>query len=88
MEQQLTALPRVRRLSRNGNYLHLAFTSLIFRFTDDVEFWVDESAGLLHYRSASRVGYSDLGANRRRMQQVCELLTAQPNFASVPSETS
>ncbi len=45
------------------NYLHSVFTSRLMRFKDDVEFYIDESAKLVHFRSASRVDHSDLGAN-------------------------
>jgi len=42
----------------------------VFRFVDDVEFHVDETAKLIHVRSASRVGHSDLGVNRRRVEAI------------------
>lgn len=48
--------------------LHAEATSLVFRFVDDVQAILDEDAGLIHIRSASRVGYSDFGVNRRRME--------------------
>jgi uncharacterized protein (DUF1499 family) len=51
-----------------GNTLHAEATSLIFRFVDDVQAVLDADAGLIHIRSASRVGYSDFGVNRRRME--------------------
>lgn len=56
------------------NYLASTFTSDLFRFVDDVEFRVDKDKGLLHVRSASRVGYSDLNANRKRVEQIRTLL--------------
>ena len=46
--------------------MHAEFTSVIFRFVDDVEFLLDADSLSIHVRSASRVGYSDLGANRAR----------------------
>ena len=61
-------LPRTRVVSRDERYLHVEFTSLRMRFVDDVEFLLDESASLIHVRSASRVGHSDLGANRKRIE--------------------
>lgn len=48
--------------------LHAEATSLIFRFVDDVHALLDADAGVIHIRSASRVGYSDLGVNRRRVE--------------------
>jgi uncharacterized protein (DUF1499 family) len=66
--------PRARLVEVDNGYLHYEFTSLIFRFVDDVEFLVDDRAKQIHFRSASRVGHSDLGANRRRMQKISEEL--------------
>lgn len=64
------SLPRTRIADERENYLHIEFTSALFRFVDDVEFLIDESAGKIHFRSGSRVGHGDLGANRRRMEQI------------------
>ena len=64
----LMETPRTKILTQNRTYLHVTFTTPIIRFVDDVEFYFDEEEKLLHFRSASRVGYSDLGANRRRMK--------------------
>ena len=44
-------------------------TSKIFGFVDDVEFYLNEP-GVIHFRSASRIGYSDLGVNRERMETI------------------
>ncbi len=46
------------------------FRSRVFRFVDDLDLVVDAAAGVVHVRSASRVGYSDLGANRRRVEAI------------------
>lgn len=76
----LQTLPRTRIVERSEGYVHAVFTSLLFRFQDDVEFYADPQLGLMHFRSASRVGYSDLGANRRRMERLSELLRKLPEF--------
>ncbi len=68
------AMPRARVVTKTDHYLHAEFTTLLFRFVDDVEFFVDETAGAIHYRSASRVGHSDLGVNRRRMERLARAL--------------
>ncbi|MCZ6663868.1 MAG: DUF1499 domain-containing protein [Gammaproteobacteria bacterium] len=52
----------------SGNYLHAIFVSRIFRFVDDLELRADGES--LQVRSASRVGYSDLGANRKRVESL------------------
>jgi len=51
-------------------YIHATQSSTRFGFVDDVEFLFDPAAGLLHARSASRVGVSDFGVNRRRLEAV------------------
>ncbi len=55
---------------REPGYLHAEFTSTVFRFVDDVDLVVDEAAGVIRFRSASRQGHWDLGANRRRMKEL------------------
>jgi len=62
------SLPRTSVSAPAGTYLHAEFRSAFFRFVDDVEFLADEAAGVIHVRSASRVGTSDLGVNRRRIE--------------------
>lgn len=54
--------------------LDAVFASGLFRFKDDVRFEVDEQARLLHFRSASRTGHSDLGVNRKRMESLLAAL--------------
>ena len=51
-------------------YWQLEFRSPVFRFVDDVEFLFDRERRLIHVRSASRVGYLDLGVNRRRVEKI------------------
>ena len=65
---------QARLVDQDNGYLHYEFTSLIFRFVDDVEFLVDDKTKQIHFRSASRVGHSDLGANQRRMKRISEEL--------------
>lgn len=67
----VASLPRTEIVSRRSNYLHVIYRSRLIGFIDDVEFFADSRSHLLHFRSASRVGYSDLGANRRRMAAFC-----------------
>jgi uncharacterized protein (DUF1499 family) len=71
--QVISSMPRARIITDEANYLHGEFTSLIFRFVDDVEFFFDDQNKLIHFRSASRKGYSDLGVNRKRMEEIRKL---------------
>lgn len=62
-----------------GNYIRAEFTSNIFRFVDDVEFYIPDQATeelTVHVRSASRVGYSDFGVNRKRIETIRRKLKA------------
>ena len=71
----LQGWPGVRIISQTPGYLHAEFTSTLFRFVDDVEFVVVPNEGVIHFRSCSRVGYSDLGANRHRMESLRKKLS-------------
>ena len=63
-------MPRTKIVTVADNYLHVEFRSAFFRFVDDVEFRVDSETQIIHFRSASRVGDSDFGVNRDRMEQI------------------
>ena len=69
----VTQFPRTRIVTNDSPYLHVEFTTLLLRFVDDVEFLLDETAAVIHVRSASRVGHSDLGANRVRVEAIRRL---------------
>ena len=55
---------------QSSDRIDAVFTSRLLRFKDDVSFGIDADNGLLHVRSASRTGHSDLGANRRRVTEL------------------
>ncbi len=62
--------PRTSIITENEKYIHVTFTSMFFRFVDDVEFLMDSQNKIIHVRSASRKGYSDLGVNRKRIEEI------------------
>ena len=66
----LQSLPRTRVVEESGWYMRAEVKSQIFGFIDDVEFLMDIRNGVIHARSASRSGYSDLGVNRNRIERV------------------
>jgi uncharacterized protein (DUF1499 family) len=70
LQTLIRQMPRTRIVTSEDQYLHAEFRSALFRFVDDVEFLIDPEAQVIHFRSASRVGYSDLGVNRRRMERI------------------
>lgn len=69
LEKVIGSFPNVKILTKTENYLRVEFITPVMRYVDDVEFLVDSGRQVIHYRSASRVGRSDLGANRRRMME-------------------
>ena len=69
------AMPRTRLVEEDESYLHYEFTSLLLRFVDDVEFLIDDESKTIHFRSASRTGYGDLGVNRKRMEEIRSLIS-------------
>lgn len=73
LEEIIGELPRTRVVKKDEDYLRAECRSAIFRFVDDLELLVDADAGVIHVRSASRVGYSDLGVNRRRVEEIRSL---------------
>ncbi|HET6762340.1 MAG TPA: DUF1499 domain-containing protein [Longimicrobiaceae bacterium] len=68
--------PGARVVERTGDYLRAEFTSPLWRFVDDVEVLWDDAAGVAHFRSASRIGRADLGANRARMTRLSRRFAA------------
>ncbi|TGL37793.1 DUF1499 domain-containing protein [Leptospira perdikensis] len=68
LKLKLEQSPRTKIIQENPNYIYTEFTSRLMRYVDDVEFYFDEKNKLLHFRSASRLGKSDLGVNRSRIE--------------------
>ncbi len=67
---------RTQIVSEEPGWLKAECKSFLFRFVDDVELVVDAEARVFRFRSASRVGQSDLGVNRRRMARISARLAA------------
>ena len=57
-------------ITQEDDYVAAIFTSSIFKFVDDVEARLDKEEGVIHLRSASREGYSDLGVNAKRIAAI------------------
>lgn len=73
---RLRGRSRWRVVETREDYLHATARTALLRFVDDVEFRLDRARGLVHVRSASRIGWSDLGANRRRLERLRTELAA------------
>ena len=70
MKKALLSFPRTSVVREQRDYLHVEFTTRFLRFKDDVEIYLDEKHSQIHFRSASRIGYSDMGVNRRRIESL------------------
>jgi len=66
----IEAMPRTNIIKKSENYLYAQFTSAFWRFVDDVEFSFAPDSTIIHFRSASRLGKSDFGVNRDRMEGI------------------
>jgi len=69
-------MPRTKIITADNDYIYAEFRTATMRFVDDVEFYIDAQHQVIHFRSASRLGYSDLGLNRRRMQAIRDAFLA------------
>jgi uncharacterized protein (DUF1499 family) len=76
VEQAVAAMRGASIVKREGNYLYAEYRTPIMRYVDDVELLYDERAGLVHVRSASRLGRRDFGVNRGRVEALRALLRA------------
>ncbi|RMH34905.1 MAG: DUF1499 domain-containing protein [Nitrospirae bacterium] len=66
----LQSMPQIRIVVDCERYLHAECRSRLFSFVDDLEFLIEETKGIIHVRSASRIGYWDFGANRKRVEAI------------------
>lgn len=62
--------PRTEIITETGDYLHAECTSRLMRYVDDLELHLQPESGVIAVRSASRVGQSDLGVNRQRVEDL------------------
>jgi uncharacterized protein (DUF1499 family) len=75
--EHLEGQPRYTIVERRDTYLRAEARTRLLRFVDDVEFHLRADQGEIAMRSASRIGYSDLGANRRRLEAVREAVVGR-----------
>lgn len=63
----------VEVVKQETDYLYVVFITDLMKFRDDAEFYLDSDARQVHFRSASRAGYSDAGLNRQRHEKLTTL---------------
>lgn len=77
LRQVIEKMERTTIVEATDSYLYAEFESKLMGYVDDVEFYLDTTASVMHVRSASRLGKSDLGVNRQRVEEIRGLLAAQ-----------
>lgn len=70
LKQIVESTPNTRIVEVKPDYLYAEYESALMGFVDDVEFYFPPGGKIIHVRSASRLGYSDLGANRKRIETI------------------
>jgi uncharacterized protein (DUF1499 family) len=72
----IQATPRTRIVTRSDDYLYAEYESALMGYVDDVEFYLEPGSKLIQVRSASRLGHSDFGVNRARIEDIRRKLLA------------
>ena len=70
IKQVVEGMERTTIVEEADNYLYAEFQSKLMGYVDDVEFYLDSAANAVQVRSASRLGKSDLGVNRKRVEEI------------------
>jgi uncharacterized protein (DUF1499 family) len=70
LRQIIDGMQRVKVITSDPSYLYAEFSTKLMGYVDDTEFYLDEKAGVIHVRSASRLGRSDFGVNRERIESI------------------
>lgn len=66
----IRTMPRARIVTLQPGYIRAEFQTPLLHYTDDLELWLDRANGVIQVRSASRIGESDLGVNRARVETI------------------
>jgi uncharacterized protein (DUF1499 family) len=74
----LKDMKRTEIVKLTESHIHVECRTVLLHFTDDVAFFLDDTTRVVHFRSASRVGYYDFGLNRRRMKRISEKYLKSP----------
>jgi uncharacterized protein (DUF1499 family) len=75
LKQAIQGMSGTNIIKETNDYLYVEFKSKLMGFVDDVEFHLDNNPKTIQIRSASRLGESDLGVNRQRIEQIRSSLT-------------
>lgn len=78
LRRVVQAMPGAEVVTQQGDYLYVRFSTRWLGFVDDAEFWADPAHRAIQLRSASRLGASDLGVNRARVERIRAALAGTP----------
>ncbi len=70
LKKVIENMERTTIIEETDNYLYAEFQTSLMGYVDDVEFYLDKNQNVTHVRSASRLGKSDLGLNRKRVEEI------------------
>jgi uncharacterized protein (DUF1499 family) len=76
LRRAVESMDRASVINAGRDYLYAEFRTRLMRYVDDVELYYDEKQGLVHVRSASRLGRRDFGVNRSRVEALRRLIAA------------
>jgi uncharacterized protein (DUF1499 family) len=74
LRRAVESMTRATVIREEGHYIYAEYKSALMGYVDDVELLLDEKARLVHARSASRLGRSDFGVNRKRIEELRALI--------------
>jgi uncharacterized protein (DUF1499 family) len=74
LRRAVESMTRATVIREEGNYLYAEYKSALLGYVDDVELMLDDKTRLVHVRSASRLGRSDFGVNRKRIEELRTLI--------------
>lgn len=77
LQALLEDAPRAEIIASSENYIHVVYVSSLMRYRDDVEFLLRTDEREIAIRSASRVGYGDMGVNRNRIEAIRDALSGR-----------
>ena len=68
----INGMERSEVITADDTYIHAEFTSQWWGFIDDTEFYFDDENKVIHFRSAARLGQSDMGVNQARIESIVQ----------------
>lgn len=70
LKAAIKTIPKHEVVFENAQQIDVTFKTLVFGFCDDARFALNQSANRIEFSSQSRVGYSDLGVNAKRIERI------------------